>query len=376
MKVLVTGGAGFIGSHTVDALLEKGYEVKILDSLEPPVHKRGQKPDYVPDDAEFILGNIQRKGDIAKALQGIDVVFHLASHQGYSPHFGRFALINGYGTALLYEAIVDKRLPIRKVILASSQAVYGEGRYFCYRCNDVKSPPPRSLEQLERGDWEVKCPTCSSNKIESCRSDEEKVNPHNQYAISKYCQELYALTLGERYDIPTVVLRYSITQGARQSFRNAYSGILRSFTIRLLNNKAPIIYEDGMQLRDYVYIGDVVKANLMAMERDDMNYQVYNVGGGKPITVLEYAEILRRVVGKDIEPKIRGEFRFGDSRHIFSDSSRLKGLGWRNSTPIEQIAKEYVKWAESQPDVKDYYSEAHSAMKRQGVVRTVGGGSS
>jgi len=371
LKILVTGGAGFIGSHTVDALLEKGCEVKILDSLSPPVHKRGQKPDYVSNDAEFILGNIQRKGDVAKALQGVDVVFHLIAHQGYSPHFGRFALVNDYGTALLYEVIVERRLLIRKVILASSQAVYGEGLYYCEQCGiRYQRLKARSIKQLERGDWEIMCSACG-DKMFPIPTGESTVNPHNQYAVSKYCQELYAMTLGKRYGIPTVVLRYSITQGERQSFHNAYSGILRSFTVRLLNDKSPIIYEDGGQLRDYVYAGDVVKANLLAMERDDMDYQDYNVGGDKPVTVLEYAEILGRVLGKSIGPKMRGEFRFGDSRHIISDSSKLRRLGWENGTSIEQTAKEYVEWAEGQPNVRDYYSEAHSVMRRQGILRSI-----
>jgi len=371
LKVLVTGGAGFIGSHTVDALLGGGREVKILDSLESPVHERGQKPDYIPDDAEFILGNIQRKGDIAKALEGVDVVFHLVAHQGYSPHFGRFALINDYGMALLYEVIVERRLPIRRVILGSSQAIYGEGYYYCGQCDEeFRFLPARTVVQLERGEWEIRCPRCNGEMI-LVPTDESGVNVHNQYAISKYCQELYALTLGRRYGIPTVVLRYSITQGARQSFRNSYSGILRSFTVRLLNDKSPVVYEDGRQLRDYVYVGDVVRANLMALEREDMDFETYNVGGEKPVMVLEYAKILRRVTGKDIEPEMRGVFRFGDSRHLVSDSSKLRALGWENSTPVEKIAGEYVEWAKNQPDVKDYYDKAHSQMVREGVVRSV-----
>jgi len=367
VKVLITGGAGFIGSHTVDLLLKKGYEVRILDSLEPPVHLQKKKPDYLANDVEFILGDVRNKGDVEKAVQGIDYIFHLAAYQGYLTDFGKFAFTNDGGTALVYEVIVEKKVPIRKVILGSSQAVYGEGKYYCAQYG-IQYPPPRSLEQLERGEWEVKCPICEQ-LMQPLPIDESRVNPHNQYAVSKYCQEVYALTLGKRFGIPTVVLRYSITQGPRQSFYNAYSGILRIFVTRLLQNLPPIIYEDGKQLRDYVYVGDVAAANLLAMESNTANYQIYNVGGSEPISVSEYVKLLLRVLGKDVAPKIRGEFRFGDARHIISDISKIGKLGWQPRTSLEQIISEYLEWAIEQPEIKDFYAEAEKVMKRMGVIR-------
>ncbi|MCL0098639.1 NAD-dependent epimerase/dehydratase family protein, partial [Dehalococcoidia bacterium] len=188
MKVLLTGGAGFIGSHTVDLLLEKGYEVRILDSLEPPVHPQRKKPDYIPNDVEFILGDVRNKNDVEKVLQGVDVVYHLAAYQGYLTDFSKFAFTNDGSTALLYEVIVEKKLPVRKVILGSSQAVYGEGKHEC-PVHGTQYPFPRSLEQLEKGDWEVKCSTCGT-PLESLPTDESSANPHNQYAVSKYSQEL------------------------------------------------------------------------------------------------------------------------------------------------------------------------------------------
>jgi len=277
-KVLVTGGAGFIGSHTVDLLLEKGYEVRVLDSLTPPVHPKKEKPAYLPEDVEFILGDVQNRNDMEKALQGVSAVFHLAAYQDYLTDFSKFAFVNDGGTALLYEMIVNHRLPIEKVVLGSSQAVYGEGKYQCAE-HGAQYPPMRCLEQLERGDWEVKCPACD-RQMNLVPTDESRVNPHNQYAVSKYAQELYALTLGRRHGIPTVALRYSITQGPRQSIHNAYSGVLRSSVIRLLNNLPPVIYEDGQQLRDYVFVGDVAQANLLALEKDTASFEVFNVGGG------------------------------------------------------------------------------------------------
>jgi len=367
MKVLITGGAGFIGSHTADLLLERGYEVRILDGLEPPVHPRRERPLYLPREAEFIEGDIRDKFAWEKALEGVEAVIHLAAYQDYLPDFGKFAMVNDGGTALLYEVIVERRLPVKKIVLGSSQAVYGESKYECPR-DGVQYPPPRSLEQLKKGEWEVKCPICSG-EMRPLPADESQVNPHNQYAVSKYAQELYALTLGRRYDIPTVVLRYGIVQGPRQSFHNAYSGILRIFTLRLLNDLPPVIYEDGLQLRDYVYVGDVAQANLMALEREDMDFEVYNVAGGRPITVLEYAELLTKVIGKTQEPLIPGEFRYGDVRHIFSDISKIKALDWEPQTPLEQIMRKYVEWASMQPDARDFYQEAEKVMKERQVLR-------
>ncbi len=369
MKTLVTGGAGFIGSHTVDLLLERGHTVRILDSLTPPVHPERKKPEYISSDVNLLIGDVRNSGDMEKAMQGIDVVFHFAAHQGYLTDFSTFAFVNDGGVALLYEIIVNEHLPVRKVILGSSQAVYGEGKYHCKQ-HGIQYPPPRSLEQLERGAWEVKCPVCKET-MQSLPTDESRTNPHNQYAVSKYCQELYALTLGKRYDIPTAVLRYSITQGPRQSFYNAYSGTLRSFTIRLLNKLPAVIYEDGRQRRDYVYVGDVARANLLVMENEVADYQVFNVGGSEPITVLEYTQILQRLTGKDIAPEIHGEFRVGDSRHVISDISKLRNLGWEPETPVERIAHEYIEWLEAQPAVSDYYADARKVMRQAGVIRSV-----
>lgn len=367
MKVLITGGAGFIGSHTADLLLQKGYEVRILDSLEHPVHPCNRKPNYIPEDIEFIMGDVRNRSEMEKALKGVRFIFHFAAYQDLLTDFSKFAFVNDGGTALLYEIIVNERLPIEKVIIAGSLSVYGEGKYLC-SIHGIQYPPLRSLEQLERGDWEVKCPICGEI-MSPLPADESKVNPHNQYAVSKYAQELYALTLGKRYNIPTIVLRYSATQGPRQSFYNAYSGVLRSFLVRLLNGFPPVVYEDGGQLRDYVYVGDVARANLLVLEKESANYQVFNVGSGKTISVLEYARLLIKLTGKQVEPEIPGIFRLGDARHVIPDILKLKGLGWEPTTSVEEIAKEYIAWLETQPEVKDYYAYAYQVMKETGVIR-------
>ncbi len=372
MKVLITGGAGFIGSHTADLLLENGYEVRVIDNLQPPVHQQGKKPDYIPSDIEFILGDVCNREDMSKALDGVEAVFHLAAYQGYLPDFSTFAYVNDGSTALLYELIVNNRLPIQKVVIASSQATYGEAKYECSK-HGIQYPIPRSLRQLKNGDWEIKCPECGAG-MNPLPVEESRVNPHNQYAVSKYCEELYSLTLGKRYDIPTVALRYSITQGPRQSFSNAYSGILRIFALRLLNGLPPIAYEDGKQLRDYVYVGDVAAANLLVLENETANFEVFNVGGNEVLSVSEYAELLLGITGRnDIPIQIPGEFRFGDTRHVISDISKLRNLGWEPIVPVKHLAMEYVNWAQNQPEAKDHYGAAEIAMKNAGAIKTVVG---
>ncbi len=367
MKILVTGGAGFIGSHTVDLLLEKGYEVRIIDNLEPPVHPKSERPNYLPNEVEFINGDVRSKSDMEKALRGVDAVFHLAAYMNYLTDFSKFAHVNDFSTALIYEIIEVEKLPVQKIVIASSQATYGEAKHQC-STHGIQYPAPRTLEQMQQCSWDIPCPVCGE-ELRPMPTDESRVNPHNQYAVSKYCQELYSLTLGKRFDLPTVALRYSITQGPRQSFSNAYSGILRIFALRLLNGHPPVIYEDGKQLRDYVYVGDVAAANLLTMECEAANYQVYNVGGREVLSVSEYADMLAKITNAKVTPLIPGEFRFGDTRHSISDISKLKALGWEPKISIEQIAQGYVEWASTQPKVIDHYAEAEKTMKELGMLR-------
>jgi dTDP-L-rhamnose 4-epimerase len=366
-RVLITGGAGFIGSHTADRLLERGYEVRVLDSLTPPVHPAGKKPSYLSDQVEFLRGDVRSRDDLAPALRGVDAVVHLAAYQDYLTDFSTFFHVNTVGTALLYELIVQERLPIRKVVVASSQAVYGEGPYRC-DVDGTVFPTPRPSEQLMRRVWEPVCPACRG-PLCPVPAEEESVQPHNSYAISKYSQEMIALTLGRRHGIPSVCMRYSITQGPRQSFTNAYSGILRIFTLRLLHDRAPVAYEDGGQLRDYVSVDDVVAANLLVLERPEADYQSFNVGGGHAMTVREYGELLARKLGKELPVEVPGEFRFGDTRHIISDIRRLCALGWEPRVSVSEIADRYIDWARHHPAARDHSVEAERVMKAAGALR-------
>jgi len=367
--VLVTGGAGFIGSHTVDRLLEQGYDVRILDNLQKPVHLKG-KPDYIPKEADFILGDVRDKNTIESALNGVDYVFHLAAYQDYLPDFSTFFHVNSVSTALIYEIAVAKQLPLKKVIVASSQFVNGEGIYRS-RSGEMFYPKRRSNTQLEKGQWDFT--DSNGEKLEYIWTPETYAAPPNQYAISKYSQELMALNFGERYNIPSVALRYSIVQGSRQSFYNMYSGACRIFSLSYYFDKVPTIYEDGMMQRDFVNVHDVVDANMLVMQDDRANYNSYNVGGGRSYTVKEFAEIVAKKFNKeDIGCSIPGEYRFGDTRNACSDITKLKSLGWSPKRTAEDSVKEYIAYLEAQTDIQDILDYAEKTMKNLNVVRKKG----
>lgn len=364
--VLVSGGAGFIGSHTCDLLLAHHFEVRVLDSLQPRVHPRGT-PGYLSREVEFQQGDVRDRRAWERALEGVRYVYHLAAYQDYMPDFHRFLETNATSTALLYEIIVERRLPVEKVIVASSQSVYGEGKYQCPR-HGVVFPGTRPIEQLERGAWEHECPQCGT-ELAPLAFDESVVQPHTAYGISKYAAEQLALQLGRRYGIPSVALRYSIVQGPRNSLHNAYSGVCRTFTQRVLHGKPPIVYEDGRQLRDYVHIADVAAANLMVLQSPQGDGQAFNVGSQRATTVLECARLVAEACGSGLAPILRGDFRVGDTRHTVSDSSRLRALGWSARHAVEDIVHDYVNWAREQGDVPDTSDAAALEMQQRGVLR-------
>ena len=368
MKILVTGGAGFIGSHTVDLLIANGHTVRVMDNLTPPVHVAGHWPDYLPSGVETVLGDVRDRSAWEAALPGVDAVIHLAAYQDYLPDFSKFFHVNCVGTALLYEIIVEKNLPVQKIVVASSQASYGEGKYTCPN-DGVVYPGQRAEAQLKARDWEVKCPECSGAIQWQLTPEDALVNPASAYGMSKFAQEMLAINLGKRYGIPTVGMRYSIVQGARQSFRNAYSGALRIFAMQTLAGQCPTVYEDGQQIRDFVYVGDVAKANVLVLQDDRANYQAFNVGGGQGITVEEFANVMIRASGRNLTPNITQEYRFGDTRHIFSDVSQLRALGWEPAGSVEQNCSEYLAWATTRPDFRNYAAEAREYMQKVGTVR-------
>jgi dTDP-L-rhamnose 4-epimerase len=367
-RALVTGGAGFIGSHTAEELLRTGYEVRILDNLTPPIHRASDEwPAWLPPDVERVLGDVRNRDDWSKALRGVDVVIHLAAYQDLLPNFSQFFHVNSVGTALLYELIVAEKLPVRKVVVASSQFVYGEGRYQCPR-DGVVFPDGRDPQRVAAGQWEPICPQCGG-PITPLPLLESHANPKNQYSIAKYSQELMAVALGRNYGIPSAAMRYSIVQGPRQSFRNAYSGVLRIFTLQLLQGRQPSMFEDARQLRDYVNVADVARANVLALERDEANFQVFNVGGGRGYTVMEFAQIVAAELGVPLTAPPSGEYRVGDTRHSVSDISKLRGLGWEPTKTPRDSVHDYVEWIRRQDLDKDYAAEALDMLRKSGALR-------
>jgi dTDP-L-rhamnose 4-epimerase len=373
MHVLITGGAGFIGSHTADALIEKGHDVRLLDNLLPTVHPKGI-PTYLHPKAEFIRGDVCHADTLRSALTDIDAVYHLAAYQDYLPDFSTFFAVNAVSTALLYEILAADpgRYRVGKVIVAASQAVMGEGRYRCEACFNTDQreiyPDIRLENQLSRGIWEHHCPACGQS-LQWQPSDESVIRPCNQYALSKHSQEQIAIQLGRRYDIPSAVMRYSIVQGPRQSFYNAYSGAMRIFALSLYFEKPPNIYEDGRQVRDFVNIQDVVDANLLVLEHPRADYAVFNVGGGVPWTVRQFYDAMQKQVGKQIEPLMKGDYRYGDTRHIFSDTRKLTSLGWTPRRTVSDSIAAYWDFLSAQKEKDDILAYAEKHMRRLNVIR-------
>lgn len=371
MKALVTGGAGFIGSHTSDALLAAGWQVRVLDSLEEPVHPGHQWPSYLDHRIERVRGDVRDEQVLLEAMRGCDVVYHLAAFQDYLPIFSKFFDVNVTSTARIYELIVREKLPIRKVIVASSQAALGEG---LYRDADGKSlvPDIRPEAQLRDGIWEVQAPAGYTNPLKWQPTSEQYTNPQNQYGLSKIGEETVALNIGRRYGIPSVAMRYSIVQGPRQSFYNAYSGACRVFCLSFQQNRDPLIYEDGQQIRDFVNIHDVVAANLLVLEDERADYEMFNVGGDRPITVSEFARTVAEVFGQsDYEPKPCGKYRFGDTRHICSDVSKLKALGWKPTRSTHESVEAYKAWLQEAENLGDILEYCNRQMAKLNVVREV-----
>jgi dTDP-L-rhamnose 4-epimerase len=365
MRVLVTGGAGFIGSHLVDRFLRDGFQVVILDSLEPRVHPHGV-PSYVPAAARFIEGDVTDRGVLLSALQGVDIVSHQAAYQDYMPDFSRFLAVNAVSTALLFELIVKHSLPVKKVIVASSQAVYGEGQYRCWDHGEFL-PAPRSPRQLQQGEWDVVCPSCGG-VVDAMLLEERCNNPYNQYAVSKLAQERTALGLGWLHGIPTTALRYSITQGKRQSLYNHYSGVCRIFCTRAMQHLPLTLYEDGHQTRDFVHVDDVVEANMLVLEKEEANGQAFNVGSGRATSILEYARrVLDRIPGS-AGFDISAEYRRGDNRHSVSSVEKLKRLGWKPKKGLNVILDDFLQWIATSGGVPADLPDATADMRAAGVL--------
>ncbi len=364
---LVTGGAGLIGSHIVDAALAAGWDVRVLDNTERQTHRNG-KPAWLAPNAEFMHGDVRRRSDWERALDGVDVVFHEAAYGGYMPEIAKFMHVNAVGTALMLETIRDRNLPVEKVVIASSQAVYNEGAYACPEHGRFYGTT-RPIAQLEAGDYDIHCPQCGSASIPVPTDESAPIGGENVYAISKAAQERLLISWGRATGIPAVALRYSCTYGPRQSVFNPYTGVIAIFCTRLMNDLPPVIYEDGHQSRDLIFVEDVARANLLVATDERANGRIFNVGTGQAAEIGALARLLAGKLEKPIEPQFPGEFRPGEMRALISDISCIAELGFTPQTNLETGIDRYLDWIRSQGEIKEYFSAAERALRRRKVVK-------
>jgi dTDP-L-rhamnose 4-epimerase len=371
MNILVTGGAGFIGSHLVDSLVERGHRVRILDSIVEQVHGSAV-PDHLNPSAEFIRGDVCDVDMVRKALDEIDVVYHEAAEVGVGQsmyEIVRYVKANDLGTAVLLEEIIKRPSQFKKLVVASSMSIYGEGAYRCESCDTTINPFLRSNEQLARHDWNFKCSTCGSELNPIGTSEEKPLFPTSVYAVSKQDQEQYCLAIGRAYSIPTVAFRYFNVYGTRQALSNPYTGVCAIFSSRLLNDQAPMIFEDGEQSRDFVHVSDIVNANLLALESAGADYEMLNIGTGRATSVKEIAMLLAMGLGKNVEPEIVGKYREGDIRHCVADISKArKLLGYEPKVTLEEGLAELLAWVRNQ-DADDKVQSATAELAAHSLVK-------
>lgn len=352
MTVLVTGGAGFIGSHLVDSLLEKGLNVRILDGLVPQVHgEPAHWPAWTPADIEKMRGDVRDPRVWQKALQGVEVVYHLAAEVGVGQSMyaiSRYMEANTMGTAHLLELLACGHHPIRKLIVASSMSIYGEGAYQT-AAGETVFPKGRVAEKVARRQWEMTLPGQDEPLTPLPTAEDKPLYPASIYAISKRDQEEMSLSVAKAYRIPAVALRFFNVYGPRQALSNPYTGVAAIFSARLLNGKPPLIFEDGLQSRDFIHVRDLVRALVLSMECEAADYQAINVGAGKRISILEVAETLRRQLGVPVQPQVVHKFRAGDIRHCFSDIGKARSLlGFRPSISFEYGVRDLIDWLREQ----------------------------
>jgi dTDP-L-rhamnose 4-epimerase len=348
-RVLITGGAGFIGAHVASELISHGHRVRALDALVPQVHGgEAQRPAYLHPDVELLRGDVTDPGDVRRALEGVDAVIHLAAMVGVGQsmyEIARYTRVNGVGTAVLLEALVDH--PVARLVVASSMSIYGEGLYRDAR-GRAHSGLQRSLEGLREGRWDPLGP--GGETLESVPTPEAAPpSLTSVYALTKFDQERLCLLVGRAYDIPTIALRFFNVYGPDQALSNPYTGVLAIFGARLLNDRPPLIFEDGRQQRDFVSVRDVARACRLALEAPRQVDGAINVGSGTAITIREVAERLAGVLGKEIEPVMTGQHRVGDIRHCTADISTAREvLGFEPAVGFDEGLEELADWLAEQ----------------------------
>ena len=370
-RVLVTGGAGFIGTHLVDALLARGDDVRVFDNLDPQVHGPARRtPPWLAGEAELVVGDMRDRAAVAQALRGMDVVYHLAAAVGVGQSMYRIAdytATNTLGTAILLQEIVDQRMELARLVVASSMSIYGEGRY--QRHDGGEAGVVRRPEaQLRAHDWEPRDE--EGQPLQPRATDEDKpLDPTSIYALNKADQEKMVLQIGAAYGIPSVAPRFFNIYGPRQSISNPYTGVAAIFSSRLLNGSAPLIYEDGRQSRDFVSVHDIVRGLLLAVDRPEAVGGVFNLGSGRSTSIRGIAETLARVMGLDIEPDVNGQYRVGDIRHCYADITRARTmLGFEPQVTLEEGMLELVGWLREQDRPEDGVGKHVAELAARGLT--------
>ena len=369
MRVTVTGGAGFIGSHLVDLLIEKGYRVLVVDSLERQVH-HGKKPSYLNKKAKYIFDRCEKKDVLKEYIPKTDILIHLAASVGVGQsmyQIKKYVKGNTYATASILEYLSCHRHKIKKILVASSMSIYGEGKYYCSK-DGVFNPQIRTEKQLSAGNWDYKCPSCGKNLVPIATSEDKPLYPTSIYAVTKRDQEEMVHIIGKAYNIPTVALRFFNVYGSRQSLSNPYTGVLAIFASRLLNNHSPVIYEDGNQTRDFINVSDLVQGILLAMENDSANCRSINLGTGIATSVKMIATIMQHHIRKDGEITITNRFRNGDIRHCFADITLAKKLlGFKPKIRLKNGLLDYIEWLSTQESA-DNFAKVERELKTKGLV--------
>lgn len=368
-KVLVTGGAGFVGSHLVDALLQRGDDVRIYDNLTEQVHPHGV-PDYLSPDIEFLRGDMLDADSLSHAVEDVEIIFHLAAAVGVGQsmyEIAHYMGANTQGTANLLQALLDSKQDVKKLVLASSMSIYGEGQYLCSGCGPV-APPPRSTQQLKKKQWEVLCPYCGQALTPVATEESKPLQCTSIYSLSKKDQEEMILLFGRTYQVPVVALRYFNIYGTRQALSNPYTGVAAIFSSSLLNCRAPFVFEDGEQRRDFVSVHDVVQANLLASENSACDGMALNIGSGEPVSIREVASILGQELGSDLQPEIAGKYRAGDIRHCYGDISVARRvLGYEPKHKFAEGVRELAQWLREQQPV-DLGADAVQELAAYGLT--------
>jgi dTDP-L-rhamnose 4-epimerase len=369
MRVLVTGGAGFIGSHLVERLLSDGHFVRIYDNLDPQVH--GHNSPNINNQAEFIKADIRDTSSLSAALSDIDIIFHEAALVGVGQsmyQLERYTETNTLGTATLLDLLIKKDHDVKKLIVASSMSIYGEG---AYKCEDhgVVFPQPRTLQQIKKNGWDMQCPYCSKKIIPVPTPESKPLQPTSIYALTKKDQEEMSLITGRSYGLPVVALRYFNTYGPGQALSNPYTGVCAIFLSQILNNNPPLIFEDGHQSRDFISVHDIVQASLLAMEKSNADYKVYNVGTGQPTSIANVAAMLLNIFHRPIQLRVNEKFRSGDVRHCYADISSIGSeLGFKPTVQLSKGLRDLSRWVSNQRSVIDNSQRALSELEDRRLV--------